>query len=184
MRPLRKHFLRPWSTHRKEYLAKMGKVYNLFPMIRIVLYQPEIPSNVGALLRLSACWGFPLEIVGPLPFVWSHRHLKRSAMDYLSHATYRLYTSWQTYLEMHRSLRKVFLLPHGRLDYADFSFSSEDCLVIGRESTGFPKEVEDQADESVRIPMVPRGRSLNMAMAAAVVMGEALRQTQQFPKSL
>ena len=150
-------------------------------MIQLVLYEPEIAANVGALLRLSACWGISLDLIGPLSFLWSDRHLKRAAMDYLPQACYNLHDSWEDYGKTHRKNRKIFLVPHAACSYTDFEFQAQDALVIGSESCGFPPELEREAHHLVKIPMVPSQRSLNMAMAAAIVTAEALRQTHQFP---
>lgn len=149
----------------------------------LALIQPECPSNVGTLLRLAVCWGVHTHIVGPLTFVWSERRLKRAGMDYLDRASYALYTSWRAFTDQGTRGRKIFLVPSASVPYTEFRFAPDDMVCVGSESTGFEEAVQAEADHCVRIPMQAGERSLNMAMAAGIVLAEGLRQTRLFPLS-
>lgn len=151
--------------------------------MHLVLFQPEIPQNTGTLLRLAACWNVPLHLIEPCGFVFTDKKLKRAGMDYVEKAHFIQHPSWSSYKMSRPSGRLIFLTPHGQESYTDFQFSATDHLLIGRESDGFPLEVEQEAHARLFIPMAPHYRSLNMAISAAIVLGEALRQTQQFPTS-
>ncbi len=151
--------------------------------MRLALYQPDIPPNVGAMLRLGACLGIAVDIIEPCGFPLGHRDLKRAAMDYAERAESRRHRSWQAFLDQRRGsgARLVLLTTHATRAYAEFAFRPDDCLLVGRESAGVPNEVRAAADARVRVPMAPGTRSLNVAIAAAMVLGEALRQTGGFP---
>lgn len=151
-------------------------------MISLVFVQPEIPANVGALLRLSACWQITLNLVGPFSFVWSDRNLKRAALDYLPQSIYAKYDSWESYCAIKPTTRKIFLVPHQPCNYHRFSFLPDDALIFGSESCGFAPNVQSCADFCVSIPTIITARSMNVAMAAAIVTAEAMRQTGQFDK--
>jgi tRNA (cytidine/uridine-2'-O-)-methyltransferase len=152
-------------------------------VIRLGLYQPDIPQNAGTMLRLAACLGVPVEIVEPAGFDVSDRHLRRSGMDYLERAGVTRHVSWRAF-EAWRAgagARLVLATTRGALPYTDFVFSPDDIVLVGRESAGVPDEVHAAADARVLIPMQPGLRSLNVAVSAAMILGEALRQTGQFP---
>jgi len=151
--------------------------------MQLALYQPEIPQNTGTLIRLTACLGIPLDIIEPCSFIWSDRHLKRSGMDYLDLAQVKRYPEWNIFLghQKQEKRRLVLLDTTGLTNYVDFSYARNDTLLVGRESSGVPEVVMSQVDACVRIPLLPQRRSLNMAIAAAMVLGEALRQTHAFP---
>ena len=148
--------------------------------MRLALYQPDIPQNTGALLRLGACLGVPIDLIGPCGFVLSDARFRRAGMDYLDHAALHRHDSWSTFLTQNRG-RLLLLTTSGDLPYHCFRFRVDDTLLLGRESAGVPEAVHQAADARLRIPLRPETRSLNMALAAAVVLGEALRQTEQFP---
>jgi tRNA (cytidine/uridine-2'-O-)-methyltransferase len=150
--------------------------------MRLALYQPDIPQNAGAILRLAACLGVAVDIIEPCGFVLDDRRLKRVAMDYLAHAEIRRRVSWDAYIRAPRNGRLVLLSTKARLPYHRFAFAATDTLLLGRESAGVPPEVAAAADERVRIPMRPGLRSFNVALAAALALGEALRQTGLLPK--
>jgi tRNA (cytidine/uridine-2'-O-)-methyltransferase len=150
--------------------------------MRLALYQPDIPQNAGAILRLAACLGVAVDIIEPCGFVLDDRRLKRAAMDYLAHAEIRRHVSWDAYIRAPRNGRLVLLSTKARLPYHRFAFAATDTLLLGRESAGVPPEVAASADERVRIPMRPGLRSFNVALAAALALGEALRQTGLLPK--
>lgn len=151
--------------------------------MRIALYQPDIPQNTGTLLRLGACLGVPVEIINPAGFDLSEKALRRAAMDYLAHLDMRRHESFEAFDDWRRGLgsRLVLLTTAAEQSYVDAAFAPGDILLLGRESAGVPQSVHDRADVSVRIPMRPHLRSLNIAVAAAMVLGEALRQTGQLP---
>jgi len=148
--------------------------------MHLALYQPDIPQNTGTLLRTSACLNVGADIIEPCGFVFSDRHLKRSGMDYLDLAQVTRHNSWdafRTQRQADESRRLVLLTTKGALKYTDFSFQPDDVLVLGSESSGVPDDVHAAVDARVLIPMAPGARSLNIAVAAAMVLGEALRQT-------
>ena len=147
--------------------------------MRLVLFQPDIPGNAGALLRLGACLGVAVDIVEPCGFVFSG--VRRAGMDYLEQAVFVRHASWAAFLAQHGGGRLVLLTTKGALPYTDFAFAADDCLVLGRESAGVPDFVHDRADARLRIPLKSGLRSINVAQAGAMVLGEALRQTRLFP---
>jgi tRNA (cytidine/uridine-2'-O-)-methyltransferase len=152
-------------------------------MIRLALYQPDIAQNTGTMLRLAACLGVPVEIVEPAGFDVSDRHLRRSGMDYLERAAVSRHVSWRAFEEWRaeQKLRLVLATTKGAVPYAEHPFGPDDILLVGRESAGVPDEVHAAANARVLIPMRPGLRSLNVAVAAAMLLGEALRQTGTFP---
>ena len=149
--------------------------------MRLALYEPDIPQNAGALLRLGACLGIAVDIIEPCGFLFSDTQLKRSGMDYLDLADCVRHASWATYLAAKDAGRIVLLTTKGSVPYVDFAFAADDTLLLGRESAGVAQTVHEHADARLRIPMKPGLRSLNVAQAGAMVLGEALRQTRNFP---
>jgi len=151
--------------------------------MRIALYQPDIPQNTGTLLRLGACLGVPVDIINPVGFNLSEKAVKRAAMDYLAHLDMRRHESFETFDTWRAGLgsRLVLLTTAAEQSYVDAEFEPDDILLLGRESAGVPQNVHARADLRVRIPMRPALRSLNIAVAAAMVLGEALRQTNGLP---
>jgi tRNA (cytidine/uridine-2'-O-)-methyltransferase len=152
-------------------------------MLRLALYQPDIPQNTGTLLRMAACLGAAVEIIEPAGFDVSDRHLRRSGLDYLDHVHVTRHQSWDAFAEWRRTvgLRLVLATTKGALPYTDFSYRDGDCLLMGRESAGVPEAVHATADARVVVPIRTDLRSLNVAVCAAMVLGEALRQTNGFP---
>lgn len=148
--------------------------------MRIALYEPDIPQNAGALIRLGACMGVGIDIIEPCGFLFSDRGLKRAGMDYLDSARIERHPSWAAFLAA-RAGRIVLLTTRAEQSYAGFAFRAGDILLLGRESAGVPDAVHDRADARLRIPLKPGLRSLNVALAGAMVLGEALRQTGGFP---
>lgn len=155
-------------------------------MIHLAIYQPDIPQNLGTMLRLVSCMDIKAHIIEPCSFPFSSRQLRRAGMDYLDQVDYIAHSSWDTFLAW-----KNELLPQGRIvllttktqnRYVDFSFAANDILLVGKESAGVPETVSQTADHSITIPMAPHNRSLNVAISAAMVLGEALRQTDLLPK--
>ncbi|HUO88813.1 MAG TPA: tRNA (cytidine(34)-2'-O)-methyltransferase [Rhizomicrobium sp.] len=149
--------------------------------MRLVLYEPDIPQNAGSLLRLGACMGVPVDIIEPCGFLLSDARLKRAGMDYLEHADFVRHPSWQHYLAAAQDGRIVLLTSRASTSYADFAFARDDRLLLGRESAGVPDFVHERADARLRIPLKSGLRSINVAQAGAMVLGEALRQTGMFP---
>lgn len=148
--------------------------------MRLALYQPDIPQNTGAVLRLGACFKVPVDVIEPCGFPFDDKRLRRSAMDYGGVCELVRHASWQAYLETRPPGRLVLLSTAGAAPYADFAYAPTDVLLLGRESRGVPEEVHAQADARVRIPMAAGLRSLNVAMAAGIVLAEALRQQGTF----
>ena len=152
-------------------------------MLRLALYQPDIPQNAGTLMRMAACLGLAVEIVEPAGFDVSDRHLRRSGLDYLDHVAITRHRSWAAFEDWRREagIRLVLATTAGAVPYTDFAYEPGDCVLMGRESAGVPEAVHTAADARVVVPIRPGLRSLNVAVAAAMVMGEALRQTDGFP---
>lgn len=150
---------------------------------RLGLYQPDIPQNAGTILRLAACLGVGVDVIGPTGFDLTDRALRRAGLDYLAHVDLMRHPDWAAFetARRHASRRLVLLTARGSTPYTGFAFTPGDVLLLGRESAGVPDAVHAAADARLRIPMRPGLRSLNIAVAAAMVLGEALRQTGCFP---
>jgi tRNA (cytidine/uridine-2'-O-)-methyltransferase len=149
--------------------------------VRLALYQPDIPQNAGACMRLAACFGVPLDLVEPCGFILDDRRMARSAMDYRQHLDLTRHISWDAFLRTRAPGRLVLLTTRATTRHVDFAFRHDDTLLLGRESAGVPDEVHAQVDASVVIRLKPEVRSLNVAQAAAIVLAEALRQTGELP---
>lgn len=147
--------------------------------MRIALFQPDIAGNVGAILRLAACFGVAVDVIEPCGFPFSHRALRRAAMDYAAAADLSLHSDWQAF-EGQREGRLVLLTTRGGVRLDEANFRSDDVLLFGSESAGAPLHVHETADLEVRIPLRPGFRSLNVAVAAGIALAEALRQTGGF----
>ncbi len=147
--------------------------------MRIALYEPDIPQNTGTILRLCACLGIEAHIVEPAGFDASDRAFRRAGMDYLDRVKLVRHSAWQAFDEWRRAqrLKLVLLTTKGAISYLDHTYSPDDIMLLGRESSGVPEKVHAAADARLLIPMRPGLRSLNVAMAAAMVAGEAMRQT-------
>lgn len=151
--------------------------------MRLALYEPDIPQNAGSLMRLGACLGVGIDLIEPCGFLLSDRGLKRAGMDYLKSADIRRHESWARFQdELGPQQRMVLLTTQGNMAYTEFAFAPGDTLMVGRESAGVPDAVHACADARLTIPLLAGLRSLNVAQAAAMVLGEALRQTGLFPK--
>jgi Predicted rRNA methylase (SpoU class) len=147
--------------------------------LHIALYQPDIPGNTGTILRLSACLGLKVHIIEPAGFDISDRNLKRAGMDYVASVSLARHVNWQAFQDWRQSSGRRLVLASTRaaLPYVAFRFRPDDVLLFGRESAGVPDHVHEAADARVLIPMVEGQRSINVAMSAAMIAGEALRQT-------
>ena len=144
--------------------------------LRLALYQPDIPQNAGSLMRLCACLGVAMDIIEPCGFLLSDRNFRRAGMDYRAGVDLTRHDSWETF-RANRSGRLLLLTTKAARPYTDFGFVPGDTLLLGRESAGVPEAVHNQVEARLLIPMRPGMRSLNVAQAAAMVLGEALRQT-------
>src|SRR5690606_2186019 len=149
----------------------------------LALYQPDIPQNTGTILRLAACLGVSVHLIEPAGFPLSDHALKRAGMDYLERATMLRHISWSAFEAWREQCgrRLILLSTRGSVRYIDFEFRSDDLLLLGRESAGVPDEVHAAADAARPLPLAEGLRSLNVAVAAGMVLGEALRQTTSFP---
>ncbi len=147
--------------------------------IRVALYQPDIPGNTGTILRLAACLGAGVDIIEPAGFDISDRNLKRAGMDYIASAALVRHVNWERFEEWRATTgrRLVLASTKAALPYTKVEYRPDDILLFGRESAGVPGHVHDKADERVLIPMVAGQRSINVAMSAAMITGEVLRQT-------
>ena len=147
--------------------------------LRIALYQPDIAGNTGTILRLAACLGLSVDIIEPAGFDISDRSLKRAGMDYLAAVTLTRHVSWDRFEEWRAESGRRLVLASTKAAglYTDFVYLPDDILLFGRESAGVPGRVHETADGRVLIPMVEGQRSINVALSAAMICGEALRQT-------
>ena len=152
-------------------------------MIRIALYQPDIAPNTGTILRLCACLGIEAHIIEPAGFPVSDRAVRRAGMDYMTQVALTRHVDWTAFEAWRRADggRLLLMTTAATASYLDHRYAAGDILLLGRESAGAPAEVHAAADLRLRIPMQPGLRSLNVAMAAAIVSAEALRQTGGFP---
>lgn len=146
--------------------------------LRLALYQPDIPQNTGTLMRLCACVGVAMDVIEPCGFVLSDKNLKRAGMDYLDHLDWQRHADWEAFKSAAGRRRVLVLSTHASEIYTDFQFKPDDILLLGRESQGLPPDIHAAADARLRIPMMLGTRSLNIAVAGAMVLGEALRQTR------
>ncbi|MEO5325725.1 tRNA (cytidine(34)-2'-O)-methyltransferase [Mesorhizobium sp. CC13] len=146
--------------------------------LRIALYQPDIAGNTGTILRMAACLGLGVDLIEPAGFDISDRALRRAGMDYLEMAALTRHVDFDRFEHWRQGegRRLILMSTKAALPYADFSFRTGDVVLLGRESAGVPDHVHDLADQRLIIPMPGGGRSLNVALAAAMVAGEALRQ--------
>lgn len=150
--------------------------------MRVALYRPDIPQNAGAIMRLAGCLGVGVDIIEPCGFVFDDRRVRRAVMDYVAMVDLTRHVSWAAFLAARVPGARLLALAAGaETPHAAFAFARDDVLLLGRESTGLPAEVMATADSCLRIPLVAGARSLNVATAAALVLGEALRQTDAFP---
>lgn len=149
-------------------------------MIEIALYQPDIAGNAAAVMRLAACLGLKVSIIEPAGFTWSSASLRRTGMDYLEKTDLTRDPSWAAFRQRTEHRRSILLTTKATLPFTRFSFRAGDILLLGRESAGVPQTVREAVEAEVMIPMRQGLRSLNVAMACAMVTAEALRQTGHF----
>lgn len=146
--------------------------------MRLVIFQPDIPQNTGTMLRLAACFGLAVDLIEPCGFIFDDRRLRRAGMDYLDGVDLTRHSSWDAYQawRLQHPSRLVLLTTKASDRYSDIVFQESDSLLVGRESSGVPDDVHATATLCVTIPLRPGFRSLNVALAAAMVVGEAQRQ--------
>lgn len=154
--------------------------------MRLALYEPDIPQNTGAILRLAACFGVAVDVIEPTGFIMTDRKLRRAGLDYIAQTTLKTHRSWSAFNdERHAAAnppRLILLTTAGETSHIDFRFRTDDILMAGRESEGVPAAVAEACDACIRIPIRTGLRSLNVATALAVVLGEALRQLDLYPE--
>ena len=149
--------------------------------MRIALYEPEIAGNVGAVMRLGACFGVAVDLIEPMGFEWDDKRVRRTAMDYIDHVTVLRHSSFEAFQELIGGARLVLMTTKGDTPLYGFKFERDDVLLFGKESGGVPPDVAAHCDARVRIPIRADVRSFNLATSAAIVLGEALRQTDGLP---
>lgn len=153
--------------------------------MRIALYQPNIPQNAGAILRLAACLDCPVDLIEPAGFVLKDHGVRRAGMDYLDQVDLTRHISWEAFIDqLAPSQRLILLTTKATERHIDFAYGPDDTLLVGRESDGTPGNVHARADARVRIPIRPEARSLNVVTALTLVLAEALRQQDGFPVGL
>ena len=152
----------------------------------IAFYQPDQPQNTGTMLRLAACMNMAAHVIEPCGFPFSIKAFRRSAMDYADLVTVHHHTDWDAFNSARRAQAKRLVLLTTKADknYTDFTFRKDDTLLVGSESSGVPLDIHENVDARVTIPMQPEARSINVAVSLAMVVGEALRQTQSFPENI
>jgi tRNA (cytidine/uridine-2'-O-)-methyltransferase len=152
-------------------------------LLRIALFQPDIAGNLGTILRLSACFGVPCDVIEPCGFAFSDKALKRAGMDYAAQAELQRHKDWADFHETVKAngQRICLLTSSASIPFTEAEFAADDIILMGSESAGVPAFVHDAADLRIRIPMNAEFRSLNVAVAAGIALAEALRQTGQFP---
>ena len=148
-------------------------------MFNIALYQPDIPQNTGAIIRLCSCFNVTLEIIEPCGFFINDKRLKRVAMDYLKETKIKTYKSYKDFLNKKKNSRVILMTTKVQKKYNNFKFKKKDTILFGRESSGVPKIVHKNSNQRLRIPIKKNVRSLNIGMAVAITLSEALRQNSK-----
>ena len=145
--------------------------------MRLAAFEPDIPQNLGAMIRIAACFGVQIHVIEPCGFPFSVKSFRRSAMDYADVADIVHHSSWRAFQRDRAAGRLVLMTTNSNQGLWNFNFDAEDTILMGRETSGVPAEVHEAADQSLRIPIVERARSLNVAVAAGIAISEGLRQT-------
>jgi tRNA (cytidine/uridine-2'-O-)-methyltransferase len=148
--------------------------------MRLALFEPEIAGNVGAVMRLGACFGVPVDLIEPLGFQWDDRRVRRTAMDYIDHVDVTRHASFDAF-RAEVAGRLILFTTRGDRSPYQFAFRSDDILLFGKESAGVPADIAAASDARLRIPIRSEVRSFNLATSAALALGEALRQTGGLP---
>jgi len=149
-------------------------------MFNIALYQPDIPQNTAAIVRLCYCFDVTLEIIEPCGFHLDDKRLKKVAMDYLDKSKIVNYKSYESFLLKKKNSRVILMTTKAKKNYHNFKFKIKDTLLFGRESAGVPKIVHENSYERLKIPLIKKARSLNISIAAAITLSEALKQNMFF----
>ena len=149
--------------------------------MRIALFNPEIAGNVGAVMRLGACFGVAVDLIEPMGFAWDDKRVRRTAMDYIDHVAVARHANFEAFRETIGDARLVLMTTKADASLYDFAFRANDILLFGQESAGVPAVVAAAASAAVKIPLRAEVRSFNLATSAAIALGEALRQTQGLP---
>jgi len=150
-------------------------------VMRIALYQPEIAGNVGAILRLGACLDVAVDLIEPMGFAWDDARVRRAAMDYIDHVALTRHSAFEAFCQTIGDARLVLMTTKSAQSLYDAAFRDTDILLFGQESAGTPAAVAAMCDLTLKIPIIPEVRSLNLALAAAIATGEALRQLRRSP---
>lgn len=150
--------------------------------MRIALYEPEIAGNVGAVMRLGACLGVAVDLIEPMGFVWDDRRVRRTAMDYIDHVAIARHADFNTFRTTTGTGRTILFTTRATQSTYDFAFAADDVLLFGKESAGVPATVAERCDVALKLPIMAEVRSMNLATAAALALGEALRQTGSLPR--
>ncbi|MEO7634576.1 MAG: tRNA (cytidine(34)-2'-O)-methyltransferase [Sphingomicrobium sp.] len=151
--------------------------------MRIALFEPEIAGNVGAVLRLGACLGAAVDLIEPMGFQWDDRRVRRTAMDYIDHVAVARHPDFAAFRMSIATRRLILFTTKSHVPAYSFSFTRDDVLLFGKESAGVPAAVAEACDARLRLPLRPEVRSMNLATAATLALGEALRQTDSLPAS-
>lgn len=151
--------------------------------MHLALYQPDIPPNTGTIIRMAACLDVPVHIIEPCGFPFGEKSFRRAGMDYIDQSNITRHLSWEDFQNWSDNRRILLLTTKAARNYTDVTYLDDDILLLGRESAGVPDDVHKCANERLLIPMTPETRSLNIAVSGAMVLGEALRQTNGFPKA-
>ena len=146
--------------------------------VRLALYQPDMPSNTGTMMRMCACLGVSLDVIEPCGFLMTDAKLRRACMDYIDYLDYKRHSCFEEFTSNIGQRRLILLTTKSKTSYYDFAFKPDDVIMVGRESAGVPDEVHHTASACLTIPMIENARSLNVAISASLVLGEALRQTR------
>ncbi len=147
--------------------------------MKIALYQPDIPQNLGAMIRLCGCIGVSLDIIEPCGFVYDERKIRNSALDYYDRINITRHNCWENFLDTYHGKHRIILMStKSSYVYTDFNFQEDDILLAGRESAGVPDYVHESVDARIRIQMQEGFRSLNIVNATSMILGEAIRQTR------
>ncbi len=149
--------------------------------MRIALFQPEIAGNVGAVMRLGACFGVAVDLIEPMGFAWDDKRVRRTAMDYIEHVEVVRHAGFAAFQDSRAAGRLILLSTKAHAGLYDFAFDQADILLFGMESAGVPAHVSEACEAAIKIPTRPQVRSFNLATSAAIALGEALRQTHGLP---
>jgi tRNA (cytidine/uridine-2'-O-)-methyltransferase len=172
------HYGSRWASQAPFHAQRLQLQGRVSAALTLALFEPDIPPNTGTMLRMCACLGIDAALIEPAAFSISDPRFRRAAMDYVERVRLTRHASWRAFLEWRAKIpaRLILLTTRASLAYTEIEYAAGDVLLVGRESAGVPDEVHAAADARVSVPMQPHMRSLNVAIAAAMVAGEALRQ--------